>query len=66
MDIAEFEHISMIVGLTALVVYMMFIIYKLGKEARAGRYGYFILFGALGLGVFGFVAKSVIVRMLNL
>lgn len=66
MDIVEFENVSLIVGLTALVVYMMFIIYKLGKEAKVGRYGYFILFGALGLGVIGFVAKSVIVRMLNL
>lgn len=66
MDIAEFENISLVVGLTALVIYMMFIIYKLGKEAKVGRYGYFILFGALGLGVFGFVVKSVIVRMLNL
>jgi hypothetical protein len=45
---------------------MLFIVYDLAKKSNAGRYGYFVLFGALGLGVFGFVAKSVIMRMLNL
>lgn len=66
MNIDDFESISLAVGLTVLVSYMLFIIYDLAKQSKAGRYGYFVLFGALGLGVFGFVAKSVIVHVLNI
>lgn len=66
MNIDDFESLSLTLGLSVLVAFMLFIIYDLAKQSKAGRYGYFILFGALGLGLFGFVAKSVIVRMLNL
>ncbi len=66
MSIAEFEHIALTVGVTALILYMLFIIYNLGKESKAGKFGFFILFLALGLGFVGFVAKTVIVRMLDL
>lgn len=66
MNIDDFESISLAVGLTVLISFMLFIVYDLAKKSNAGRYGYFVLFGALGLGVFGFVAKSVIMRMLNL
>ena len=66
MNIDDFESISLAVGLTVLISFMLFIVYDLAKKSKAGRYGYFVLFGALGLGLFGFVAKSVIMRMLNL
>jgi hypothetical protein len=66
MEIAEFENISLTVGLTVLIGYMLFIIHDLAKQSKAGRFGYFILFVALGLGMFGFIAKSVIVRILGL
>jgi hypothetical protein len=36
---------------------MLFIVYKLAEESKAGRYGMMVLFGGLGLGIFGFVAK---------
>jgi hypothetical protein len=66
MNIDDFESISLAVGLTVLISYMLFIIYDLAKQSKAGRYGYFVLFGALGLGLFGFVAKTVIVHVLNI
>ena len=65
MTIAEFENISLTVGLTFLVGYMMFIIYDLGKKSKAGKYGYFVLFLALGLGMIGFIAKSVIMHFMQ-
>jgi len=55
----------MTVGVSALILYMMFIMYKLVKESKAGKFGAFIIFLALGLGIFGFVAKTVIVEFLK-
>jgi hypothetical protein len=53
----EFTDISLTVGLTFGISYMLFIVYKLAEESKAGRYGMMILFVGLGLGIFGFVAK---------
>jgi len=56
----EFTEISLTLGLTFGICYMLFIVYKLAEESKAGRYGMMILFVALGLGIFGFAAKYVI------
>ena len=53
----EFAEISLTLGLTFGISYMLFIVYKLAEESKAGRYGMMILFTGLGLGIFGFVAK---------
>jgi hypothetical protein len=53
----EFTEISLTLGLTIGISYMLFIVYKLAEESKAGRYGMMVLFGGLGLGIFGFVAK---------
>lgn len=53
----EFSEISLAVGLTFGISYMLFIVYKLAEESKAGKYGMMILFIGLGLGIFGFVAK---------
>lgn len=66
MSIEQFEHISLILGIGGLSAYMLFIIYDLGKQSQAGRFGYFVLFGALGLGLFSFVAKTVLVEVMGL
>lgn len=66
MSIETFETWSLIICIGGLVAYMLFIIYRLGVESRAGKYGYFVLFFALGLGFVGFVAKTVMVELLNL
>ena len=65
MSIEEFESISMTIGVGGLILYMMFIMYKLGKESKAGKFGMFIIFLALGLGIFGFIAKTVIVEFMK-
>jgi hypothetical protein len=47
-------------GVGAFMLYMVFIIVQLARESKAGRYGTFVLFLALGVGLIGFVAKGVI------
>jgi hypothetical protein len=37
----------------------------MGKESKAGKYGYIILFLALGLGLLGFVIKTILVEILS-
>ncbi len=64
MAVIEFEDISMVVCISGLVLFMAFIVYDLAKQSNAGRFGGFILFAALGLGVFGFLVKTVIVEAL--
>lgn len=56
-DIAWF---GMTFGVSAFMLYMVFIIVQLARESKAGRYGTFVLFLALGVGMIGFVAKGVI------
>jgi len=60
MSIAEFEQISLTLGIGGLIALMLFILFKLGKDSGAGKFGTFILFLSLGMGIFGFAAKSVI------
>lgn len=60
MSIAEFEQISLTLCIGGLIALMMFILFKLGKDSGAGKFGTFILFLSLGMGIFGFAAKSVI------
>lgn len=56
----EFTEISLTIGLTLGISYMLFIVYKLCEESKAGRYGTMILFAGLGLGIFGFAIKYII------
>ena len=63
--LALFESVSLYVGIGGLVLYMLYIMYKLAVESGAGRYGMIVIFFSLGLGIVGFVAKSVIQVMLT-
>jgi hypothetical protein len=65
MTVAEFEEISLIVCIGGLVLYMLFILYKLAEESKAGRFGTFVIFFSLGLGFVGFAAKSVIKMLIE-
>lgn len=47
-------------GVGAFMLYMVFIIGQLAWESKAGKFGTFVLFLALGLGMLGFVAKFAI------
>jgi hypothetical protein len=59
-SIETFESLSLTLGIGGLMLYMVFIMYKLAKESGAGRYGTAMIFISLGLGLAGFAAKSVI------
>lgn len=57
MTTEQFETWSLYIGITVLISFMFFIIYDLGKKSQAGKFGNFILFLALGLGMAGFLIK---------
>lgn len=61
----EFVSIALPICLAGLILYMMYIMYKLARESKAGKFGTMIIFVALGLGIFGFIAKEVLVQMLE-
>jgi hypothetical protein len=66
MTIEQFEELSLTIGLSSLILFMMFIVWRLAKESNAGKFGTFILFLVLGFGVLGFVMKKIIAWMLGL
>jgi hypothetical protein len=57
MTTEQFETWSLYIGVGVLIFFMFFIIYDLGKKSDAGKFGNFILFLALGLGMVGFLVK---------
>ena len=58
---AEFASWSLKIGLTVLILFLGFIVWDLGKKSQAGKFGMFILFLVLGLGVFGFLFKNLLI-----
>jgi hypothetical protein len=66
LSFTEFEDIALQVGLTGLILFMLFIIWNLGKESKAGRYGMMWMFLGLGIGFVGFVAKGIIQKLLGI
>ena len=47
-------------GVTAFMLYMVFIIAQLAWESKAGKFGTFVIFLGLGFGMVGFLAKFAI------
>ena len=45
---------------------MLFIIWDLARKSKAGRLGTFVLFFVLAFGMIGFVAKSIIAKLLGI
>ena len=58
--------LGMSVGLTAFIGFMLFIIWNLARESKAGRLGTFVLFFVLAFGMIGFIAKTVLTWLLEL
>jgi hypothetical protein len=52
-------------GLGAFMLFMLFIIGNLAKEANAGRLGTFVLFFVLAFGMLGFIAKAILTWFLE-
>jgi len=65
MTIEQFESWSLILGIGGLIVFMLFIVWDLAKKSKAGRFGTFILFLALALGLAGFIIKTVLVEIID-
>ncbi|MCP8464055.1 DUF2788 domain-containing protein [Pseudomonas sp. ZM23] len=61
----SFEDWMMYGLVTALILFMAFIVWDLAKKSKAGRMGTMVLFFALGLGVLGFLIKSFVVAGLE-
>ncbi|WP_444931144.1 DUF2788 domain-containing protein [Microbulbifer sp. SSSA002] len=66
MTFQQFEEYSLWLGIGALILFMVFIVWNLAKDSEAGRFGTFILFLALGLGLLGFLIKTVMVEVLGI
>ena len=66
MDEAVFADWALKICLTGLIIFLGFIVWNLGKESKAGKFGIAILFLVLGLGVFGCVFKELLIKFLVL
>ena len=44
-------------GVGAFILYMLFIVFNLARESKAGKFGTFVIFLGLAFGMVGFVAK---------
>lgn len=64
MDEATFASWSLKICLTGLIILLGFIVYDLGKKSKAGKFGMFVLFLVLGLGVMGFLGKEILIGFL--
>ena len=62
-QIAEF---GVTFGIGAFIAYMLFIIWNLAKQSKAGRLGTFVLFFVLSFGMIGFIAKTIIAKLLGI
>lgn len=65
MTIEQFETWSLYVGVGGLIGFMVFIVWDLARKSKAGRLGTFVLFLALGLGLLGFIIKTLLVEFIE-
>ena len=54
---AQISAFGLTFGIGAFMLFMLFIIGQLAWESKAGKFGTFVLFLALGFGMLGFVVK---------
>ncbi len=62
---AQFAEFGLTFGVTGFMLYMRFIIFQLARESKAGKFGTFVLFLVLAFGMLGFVAKQVIIWVME-
>ena len=61
----QFAQFGLTFGVAGFMLYMLFIIFQLARECKAGKFGTFVLFMVLAFGMLGFVAKQVIMWVLE-
>ena len=59
----QLAQFGLTIGVSAFILYMLFIVLQLARESKAGKFGTFILFVVLAFGMLGFIAKSVIQKI---
>jgi hypothetical protein len=62
----QLSEFGMTFGIGGFILFMLFIIWDLAKESKAGKLGTFVLFFVLAFGMLGFVSKSIIAKILGL
>lgn len=63
---AQIANFGMTFGIGALILYMLFIVWNLARQSKAGRFGTFVLFFVLGFGMLGFISKTIIQWFLDM
>ena len=63
---AQIAQFGLTFGVGAFILYMLFIVWNLARESRAGRFGTFVLFMVLSFGMLGFLAKNLIQWLLGI
>jgi hypothetical protein len=63
---SQISRFGMSFGIGGFMLFMLFIVWNLARESNAGRTGTLVLFFVLGFGMLGFVAKSIIQRVLEI
>ena len=66
MPLADFETLLTEILVAGLIVYMCYIIWKIGRNSKAGKFGMAVLFVVLGLGMLGVVVKPIIAKVLGI
>jgi hypothetical protein len=61
----QFEHYTLVICVGGLILFMTFIMWDLAKKSNAGKFGTMILFTALGVGLLGFLIKTVMVELIT-
>ena len=54
----QFASLSLALGIGGLMLFMAYIMYRLARESRAGRFGSIMIFVTLGLGLVDFIATT--------
>jgi hypothetical protein len=61
----QFEHYALFICVGGLIIFMTFIMWDLAKQSNAGKFGTIILFTALGIGLLGFLIKTVMLKIID-
>ena len=62
---AQIAQFGLTFGITGFMLYMLFIIFQLARESKAGKFITSMLFLVLAFGMLGFVAKQVIIWVME-
>ena len=61
----QFAQFGLTFGVGGFMLCMLFIIYSLARESKAGKFGTFVLFLVLAFGMIGFIAKQVLIWIMT-